>query len=428
MALDLTLLRLSKDRLRMARLIPGGPPDGLDATTVTLLNAMRKWYKEFPEANRIDLPMFRTWFTEYQSKGIPEDKLALLGTIMDRMKEDVPPELEQGMVERLLSNDLAVQTLGIISRWNEGEEIDLLAEVQHAAEAVGDRMQRKAKLPLVTASPEDLMRLDMNNEGIKFRLSCLSNSMRGLREGDFMILGMRPDAGKTTSACSETTYWYEQMDTFWPGEGRVGVWFNNEGPGDRIKQRWFQSALGATIPEMAQMAQDGVLSKRIMSALNGMPLDRMHFYDVHDFTSGECEGILNQINPGFIVFDMIDNIRFTGELHNGGSRTDQMLEEMYKWGRNQCVKRKCIGLALSQLSADAEGMQFPQQHMLKDSKTGKQGACDLIIMEGKLLDPVMDGSRFIGTPKNKLLLPGHRAPRQEIVFDSDRARLRDPEE
>ena len=65
-------------------------------------------------------------------------------------------------------------------------------------------------------------------------------------------------------------------------------------------------------------------------------------------------------------------------------------------------------------------------HALKDSKTGKQGAADLIIMIGKSADPTMPNDRFISTPKNKLSAGGNNQIRQQVTIDMDRAKYLDP--
>lgn len=422
MSLDLTLLRLCSQRSKFDRLVPNAPSDGLDELTVTMLGAIRAYYKEFPEAKSLDHATFFSWAEEFKFKQLPDDKKTLLRVQADRMKDPVPAEIEQGMIERLLQLELATRAVSSVMRWNSGGEFNLMDELQRTTEEITDRMDRKARLPLVTETPEELMKMDEDDSGLKWRMPALRDSMRGLRGGDFGILAMRPDAGKTTTISSETTNFITQLDEVWPGEGRVGIWLNNEGPGKRIKQRWYQSLLNATIPQMVEWAKDGSLTKRIAEKMGG-DINRMQFYDIHDFTSSEVEAILKQTNPGFVVFDMIDNIKFNGMMSNGGQRTDQMLEEMYKAARNWCVKYDCAGIAASQVSAEGEGVQYPPQSALKDSKTGKQGACDFIAMLGMLSDPAMARFRYVGTPKNKLLRPGCRPPRVEVEVDFDRARV-----
>ncbi|WAX24029.1 DNA helicase [Xanthomonas phage F5] len=423
MSLDLTLLRLCTDKGQFDRLVPNAPREGLDELTVLVLDALRSYYREFPDTKQLDHDVFDGWLLEFKVKTQPDDKKSLIKVLLKQMREKVPPEAAQGMIEKLLELELATTAVSKIVQWNGGAEFSLRDELFGLAETITDRMDRKARLPLVTETPEELMEMDEHDIGIHFRLPTLARNLRALRGGDFGIYAMRPDAGKTTFLTSESSHWITQLDNVWPDQKRTGIWLNNEGPGKRIKQRWYQSLLGATIPEMVEWAKDGSIRKRIEDAMGG-DIHRMQFYDIHGFNSGEVEAIIKQTNPGFIIFDMIDNITFTGGMTNGGQRTDQMLEAMYQAARNWCVKYDAVGVATSQISAEGEGIQYPPQSALKDSKTGKQGACDFIIMGGKLNDPAMERFRYIGTPKNKLhRAGGKRDVREEVMMDAERARF-----
>ncbi|QGH45046.1 DNA helicase [Bacteriophage Titan-X] len=423
MSLDVTLLRLCTTRGKFDRLVPNAPREGLDELTVLVLDALRAYYKEFPDTKELPFDVFDGWAMEFKWKTQPDDKKSLLKVLLKQMREPVPAEAEQGMIEKLLELELATTAVSKIVQWNGGAEFSLRDELFGLAETITDRMDRKARLPLVQETPEELMEMDEHDVGIHFRLPTLAKNLRALRGGDFGIYAMRPDAGKTTFLTSESSHWITQLDSVWPEQKRTGIWLNNEGPGKRIKQRWYQSLLGATIPEMVEWAKDGSIRKRIEDAMGG-DIHRMQFYDIHGFNSGEVEAIIKQTNPGFIIFDMIDNITFTGGMTNGGQRTDQMLEAMYQAARNWCVKYDAVGVATSQISAEGEGIQYPPQSALKDSKTGKQGACDFIIMGGKLNDPAMERFRYIGTPKNKLhRAGGKRDVREEVMMDAERARF-----
>jgi replicative DNA helicase len=85
-----------------------------------------------------------------------------------------------------------------------------------------------------------------------------------------------------------------------------------------------------------------------------------------------------------------------------------------------------IGMATVQLSAEAEGIQFPPMSQLKDSRTGLQGANDFIIIAGSSNDPMLSTSRYIGVPKNKNRRAGAPGnPMAEVMFDAQRARYED---
>jgi replicative DNA helicase len=57
--------------------------------------------------------------------------------------------------------------------------------------------------------------------------------------------------------------------------------------------------------------------------------------------------------------------------------------------------------------------------MLKDSKTGKQGACDNILMIGSSDDPMIANSRGISMPKEKVKRAGMDHLQGEVLFNAD---------
>ena len=143
------------------------------------------------------------------------------------------------------------------------------------------------------------------------------------------------------------------------------------------------------------------------------------------------ERVIADVNPGLVIFDMIDNIEFKGGMRAGhDARTDQVLEAQYQWARKLGVKYGHPVIATSQISAEVEQQAdtqcWPPMHALKDSKTGKQGAADLMIMIGRSSDPMCANARYISTPKNKLSTGGQSYIRQQVDIDIERAQYIDP--
>ncbi len=427
MSIDSTLLRLGTLRSDFNKLDPGLPEKGLEADTLVMWRALRDFYAEYPDVSKVDMGLFKTWFTEFRHQSLPIDKLDMFGVMMKSMANDVPEGMRDGLMARILQAEFSVEVMDAVEAYTAGTEIDLDVAIQNVLDTYKDRIDRKVKTPEVRHSLDELMEDDENDKGITWRCHALRRSMRPLRPGDFGVWAGRPDRGKTTTLTSESSYWTPQLDDLFPGEERCGMWLNNEGPGKRIKQRYFQSALGVTTPEMIELHKEGRLADALHEAL-GPDLTRMKFFDIHDFYSHEVEALIKLHKPGFVIFDMIDNIKFSGMAANNGQRTDQLLEEMYKWGRNLAVKYEFAGIATSQISGDGDGVPYPPMAALKDSKTGKQGACDFIVMLGAVNDPNMDHIRYLGIPKNKLHRPGGKKnPQCELLFDAERARLNDPE-
>jgi replicative DNA helicase len=365
-----------------------------------------------------------------------DDSIKLYSAIIDKAMVDVSPEIEAGLMERLVAAGAAANITTLLEKWNSGDEINLYLSLRNEIEKFEAQVQRKVKNPQVLDAIEDLLKAEELDVGLHWRLPCLNRHVKPLRGGDFVIIAARPDKGKTTFCAAELTCMAAQLDEVYPGENRSILWFNNEGPGNKIVKRVFQAALNATTEDLIRLSNlpaDLEFAKyrtqvrqQYAAALGGRP-GALRIFDIHDMWSHDVEDIIKQHNPGLIMFDMLDNIKFGGETSNNGQRTDQLLEAMYQWGRLIGVKYDCPVIATSQISADGDGVSFPTMPQLKDSKTGKQGAADLIITLGALNDPMLEMSRYIGTTKNKLVRTGKKnSPQQEVHFDSQRARYVEP--
>jgi len=430
MSLDLTTLRMFKRRDVFTRLRRSVPERALEQRTAAILDYFGRYFAEHESVDTIKAEPFTLWFKLVQPKLRDED-LAVYTTLFKRFDADNEPGVEAGILERLVASDAAAKIAETLEKWNDGGDFDLFHATQKHMQDFESSLVRK-KVSLQDLTPiEDILADEENEVGFKFRLGCLNEAVKPLRGGDFLIWAARPDAGKTTAIASEATYFAPQIDTLYPGQGRSGLWLCNEGPSKQIVYRTFQAATGLLDDQMFSAAKKphkqygSELRAQYAKAIGGRP-GALRVFPIHDKWSHEVEDILKAYRPAFVVMDMIDNIKFGGELANAGSRTDQVLETMYQWARLLAVKYDCAIIATSQISAEGENVMWPSQSMLKDSKTGKQGAADVIVMMGKVNDN--PNSRYLSTPKNKRKRTGKSSCLQaEVIFDPDHARLRDTE-
>lgn len=422
MSLDITALRLLKYRERYERLARNVPPKALDTNTKILLDDFGAFFREFPACKRIPSGEFMLWFKGFRHPGLKDEAAAVFTQVLERAQEDVDATLEAGLMERLVAADKAVCVTELIERWNAGDEVDLYAELRRHVEDFEVQVDRKIHNPQVLDRIEDLLKEEENDVGFHWRLPCLNRHIKPLKSGDFVVVAARPDKGKTTFAASELTFMAAQVDALYPDERRSILWFNNEGPGRRIITRNFQAALNATTEQLVEYSNAGTIRDQYAAALGGRG-GTLRVFDIHDMWNHEVEDLMRLHKPAGVLFDMVDNIKFGGDANNNGQRTDQLLEAMYQWARMMGVKHDCWVMATSQISADGDGQQWPTLPMLKDSKTGKQGAADVIITIGTLNDPNFVNSRYIGTTKNKKVrtkMPAN--PMTEVTFDGDRGR------
>ncbi|MDN7427794.1 AAA family ATPase [Burkholderia sp. AU45388] len=429
MSIEVTLLQLLKYRERYERLAKAVPTAALEAKSVVILGDYGKFFSEFPEQQRIELEPFMLWFGTFAHPTLTPEQLGLYRALLGRvLNEDCDPSLEAGIMERLVAAETANRVTSLIEKYNNGDELDLYVSLRDEIERFEQNTNRKVRVPWISEDIDSILLDDKDDRGLHWRLDCLNTVMRPLRGGDFVVYAGRPDKGKTTSISSEVTYMAGQFDAYYgPNSGRYVLWMNNEGPGRRIVQRTYQSALNATMAELIRMSNNGALKDKYAEAVGGV--DRIRIMDIHDFWNYEVEDIMRRCPPGLVVMDMVDNIKFGGQALNGGQRTDQLLEAQYQWARLMAVKYDTPIIATSQISADGDGLQFPTLPMLKDSKTGKQGAADAIITLGAVNDPFYASSRWIGMTKNKLRRQGApQSPQAEVMFDGERGRLLMPVE
>lgn len=413
--LDIVLLRIMKHKPDYMRLIESVPFHSLHDQTKALIADFGKYFKKFPTHKVIDmqvfLPCFKRWHT-----GMSEEQFNTYVGVLRGAAQDTDKATKEGILTDLYELDMAVKIRNLTEQFDSGNlNGSLVDQISNYVDHFKVNSGIKTSNFIDTPIGEILDEVD-DDKGIEWRLDVFNQYMRRLRGGDFLIVGARVDAGKTTMLTSETTYFAPQLP-----QDRNIIWLNNEGPGKRIKPRLYQAALGVPFSKLKDLNAEGKLEKMYAKVMGGRT-DKIRIIDIHGMNVGQVGNIIDASNPGVIVYDMLDNIKgFRDE-----ARTDLQLEEMYKWARDTSVKYDCIGIATSQISVEGEGLQFPRLSMLKDSKTGKQGACDAQIMIGCAVDPNLVTSRYIGIPKNKLKREGKPSdPRAEVRINTDISRYED---
>ena len=412
--IDLSLLRIMKYRDEYFKIKSRVPKAALDPQTNALLNDFGVFFDRIPDCEHIDMADFMPVFRSLHPK-LNDDQMAAYSGIIERIREDVSAETRTGIMHSMLELRLGTELANVLAKWDEGEVPNIHSEIN----AIATSFENDADIKVL-----DYIKVDVNtlldsrheDKGISWRLDCLNESMRNLLGGDFGIIAGRPDKGKTTFIASEVTHMAKQLP-----KGRNVVWLNNEGKGESIYLRLIQAALGLTMSQMRALRDSGKSLADEYAKVVG-DLHRIRIVDIHGLDTYAVENIIRKNDAGIVIYDMIDKIKGFGDA----SRTDLGLEAMYDWARELGVKYDMIGMATSQISNEGDGLQYPTLGMLKDSKTGKQGACDFQLMIGASNDPNLGGLRYIGLPKNKLRREGKQGdPRTPVNFKPQIARFDD---
>ncbi len=266
---------------------------------------------------------------------------------------------------------------------------------------------QEAQISFVEGSLQDLIRDTIQKPGLRWRLPWLNHSLGSLRTGDFGFIFARPETGKTTLLASEVTFMAEQ--------GAKVLWFNNEEQGKKVKLRSYQAVLGATLQQIQKQPER---AEKVYREKVG---ERILIYDSAVITAKTVERVVEQEQPGLIIFDQIDKIKgFDND------REDLHLGAIYIWAR-ELAKAYAPVLGVCQASGEAEGVEWLTMAHVANAKTSKQAEADFILGIGKSPSYGMENVRFLNISKNKLIgdpdtNPALRHGRTEVLIRADMAR------
>ena len=412
-SIDLALLRVIKYKEqydKVARYIPMG---AINKRTKLVAKDIGRYFEENDSETMINFNSFRSlFFTSYHRK-LNDDDTTFYNAILTKMEADVPDGVRNSLINQLLELEFATDLGNLVDEYQAGDEVDIVSEVTHITKKLDEQMVRANSFEY--ADLDDSSVEENDDVGLKWCLPELNERYRNIQGGDQTIVCARPGLGKTTFlTCNNVSMVADMKDT------DIIVWFNNESRRQRIMKRQMQSALRKTNDELSAMQIAGTLNEEYIKVMGRK--DRVRVYDIHGknnlFLGDILESILKEgLTIGAIVIDMLDNVKFPTRRE---LREDQRLEEMYKWFRELGVEYNCPTFPTSQVSNEGAGLMYPLQGMLKDSKTGKQGACDNILMIGWDEDTTNPNARGISMPKTKTLRAGQQPLVTDYIMDGDR--------
>ena len=412
MSSDTLILQALREKQKYRTLI-GTVPTGMLGTEAQCLLA---WYliyhQAYPEHEYVDLDALDA-LVKLRSGYSPE-QMATIRHAMQLMRQHVDQGALKGVVNQLYERDFAGRAGALLSQYNAGSEVDLVYELSRIAQETQRVVARSASTDWIQDSIEDILRQEEKDFGLKFPLPVLEAHIKGLLGGASVALAGRPDKGKTSLVAFILARFAAQLDRYFDPERPI-LWLNNEGKGQRIVPRIYQAALGVDMDELVAMSNAGTLRDAYAAKVGRV--DRIRVKDMHGASFAQIEQVIEAMKPCVVVWDMMANFRL-GTANAGGNKADEV-EEKWQVAREMAVRHDFVSLGTVQISNEGGNMLYPPYSALKDSKTGIQGATDLIVMMGALDAPEMASLRGISTPKNKFQMPKMPSHVQaEVFFDA----------
>lgn len=223
----------------------------------------------------------------------------------------------------------------------------------------------------------------------KFNIPSLRRRVEGVSGGHLMLVGARPNTGKTSFHASLIA-----GPGGWAEQGAKCVILCNEEAYERVGARYLAAATNMSIPEIrANMA---LAASRYAKVEKNIKVK-----DASNKDMAWVEAIVKASKPDIVVLDMGD--KFASKTSD---KSDVYLKEAAIHARHIAKEYDCTVIWMSQLSAVAEGKVYVDQSMMEGSKTGKAAEADLMVLISK--NPQVEGSdeqdtqRHLNIAKNKL--------------------------
>jgi len=276
----------------------------------------------------------------------------------------------------------------------EGQASDLSA-IERLIERHNDNLVIGTSLmEPVDLSPDVLLAEIEVEEMWSFNLKSLHKRVPGVSAGHFIVVGSRPETGKTSSHAS-----FSVGPGGWVEQGAKVHVLCNEEAANRVARRYYCSALGVA---MDSLTIDSVIDAPFQ---HFDPSRGLYIARIPD--DAGVEGIdqhLKEHKPDILVIDMLDKVSVDGMT--AATSQHEKLRELYRRTRDLANKHECVIFGYSQLSADAEGRVNLNNAMMENSRTGKAAEADLMILIGKYANlensQEDDPRRVLNITKNKI--------------------------
>jgi replicative DNA helicase len=303
--------------------------------------------------------------------------------------------------EQPLSKDIAEDVLSKLFQQVVGEEIanlgfnyvngteSSLEPLRKLLSHYQDDFMPNLKVDWDDISIETLLKANDIQSQWKWNINSLARKVEGISGGHLVIVGARPNTGKTSFHASTLA----GPDGF-ARQGAKCMILCNEESYERVGARYLSAA--------TSMSMDEVKDNMALAAKRYDEVNENIF--IKDSTGKDMnwvEAIIKAYEPDIVVLDMGD--KFAAKTSD---KSDVYLKDAAIHARNIAKQYKCAIIWMSQLSAVAEGVVRVDQSMLEGSKTGKAAEADLMILISK--NRVVEGAeeddtqRHLNIAKNKL--------------------------
>lgn len=413
--IDLVILKALSKRKHFVSTIRAIPTGMLDSNSTALLHWYNSYFTAYPDHQEIDFNALRGMIQlRLKDSTNITSLLATISTVLDAQIDPTVLENITNQIEELAFSGKLGQ---LLTRYNNGEEIDLTYEVQILATTTKERMSVLSQSKWANDDILKYLEEDADETGLQFTtFDVLKDNLKGLHAGHNVAVVAPTDKGKTSLLCRFAVDFAKQAKDLEGYRDSCILYLVNEGLAETITPRIYCTALAMTRPAALESARQGTLVDKYIKVVGKR--DAIRLVNVHGMNVSQVAKIIEAHKPYMVISDMTGRIK--ASKANKGSNELQDLEDVWNSLRELSAMHRFIHIGTIQVSAEGMNQLYPPLTAMQWSKVGIQTTLDLCIMVGAIDDENNPDLRGISTPKNKLARSGCRAEnRFETIFSGE---------
>lgn len=415
--MDVNILSAMMDRRRFQNLRHAIPEQMISPETTGMLRWFQAYWSAYPEDQTLNVDNLVS-LIRLRAQGQDSNTVGLTLALADALRKPVPEAVIRGINAQLIELDCAGKAGAVLSRYNNGEDVDLSFELMMLARTARNSLADGDKPQWESCPIHEYLEDDTDDGGIILdAIPELGRNIKGLRGGDNIAVAAPTDKGKTSFLCRIAVNSAAQAKQQPDIAGRPLLYLVNEGKGSRIVTRLYQTATRLPRSKMVELARERKLEP-LYTAVVGA-LDAIRVVPIHGKNISQVMRIIEQHKPYAVISDMTGRIRAMSNK-TGGMNDIGQLEEVWDGMRELAAIYDFWHLGTIQVSQEGFNMLYPPLSAMQNSKTGIQTTLDLAIMMGALSAPEAAYLRGISTPKNKLARSGCPSENKvQVIFEPE---------
>lgn len=393
---ELATLKLLGNRARFERYNRYLNRELLTDHVARAVNDLGVYYRNNPTVGDIDWDVFATWWKHDKHASIKTTDRQMFDLLIENVAK-LPPtatDAEAVLVSAWAKAEMLTCTADTIVKARDGvlkappdEAIEKL--VQEYRTTVGKLSQATDAGESVYLEQSSVEYTANNAVGYNWRTEDLNIGLGPIRAGDFLLVGGRPEYGKTSFIISETTHMLHRT-------GKKILWINNEEGGNRLMLRHLTCILNKTA-QVVRTDLPRAFQAVATQQYGEWTRDQICIRNAHTMSMAAIEALVEDQDPDILVLHRLDKLPDP----MGGKNTNdvQRLGHIALWARKMAAAPRVV-IGVIQADTSASNQLYVYDNQLYGSKTLVPAESDAIITIGAE-DPY-SAKRGIHLPRNKL--------------------------